>query len=63
MIWSAKQLSLDRYEQSQRCLVTAGRRKSRCFLMTSDPNAMHRLGVLVRSNNGFEIAEADLEGR
>ena len=43
--------------------VGRSRRQSYCYLMTPHAHQLHRLGVLVRSNNGFVIAEADLKDR
>ena len=46
--------------------VGRGAEKSYCILLTSDKktvNAEERLGIMARSNNGFVIAEKDLELR
>lgn len=45
--------------------VGRGSRKSACVLVSDDrsESATERLGAMVRTNNGFEIAEADLKTR
>lgn len=44
--------------------VGRGSRQSYCILFGADkPGAMKRLGVMRRTNDGFEIAQADLEQR
>ena len=42
--------------------IGRGKHKSYCILLTSDQSAetQKKLEVLVQTNNGFEIAEADL---
>jgi ATP-dependent DNA helicase RecG len=62
--------SADRFGLSQlhqlRGRVGRGSRKSWCILITGkepSSNASKRLGVLASSNDGFAIAEADLEHR
>lgn len=62
--------SADRFGLSQlhqlRGRVGRGSRKSWCILITGDEpsvNASRRLGVLAGTNDGFAIAEADLEHR
>ena len=42
--------------------VGRGQSESSCFLLTSD-KSVDKLSVLAESNNGFEIAERDLEQR
>jgi len=62
--------SADRFGLSQlhqlRGRVGRGNRKSWCILVTGDDpteHALRRLGVLAATNDGFAIAEADLEHR
>ncbi|DBB02038.1 TPA: hypothetical protein ACH3X1_000615 [Trebouxia sp. C0004] len=43
--------------------VGRGKRASTCYLMTPHRTALTRLQVLTRSQNGFTIAEADLQER
>ncbi|KAL0044700.1 hypothetical protein WJX82_006055 [Trebouxia sp. C0006] len=43
--------------------VGRGKRASTCYLMTPHKTALTRLQVLTRSQNGFTIAEADLQER
>ncbi len=59
----------DRFGLSQlhqlRGRVGRGKRKSCCILISDAPGqtAKDRLGAMVRTNNGFEIAEEDLKNR
>jgi ATP-dependent DNA helicase RecG len=65
VIESAERFGLSQLHQL-RGRVGRGRRKSRCILMTEaniGEDARRRLEVLCASNDGFEIAEADLELR
>lgn len=43
--------------------VGRGLRASSCYLVTPSVKALPRLQVLTRSQNGFTIAEADLQER
>lgn len=43
--------------------VGRGARASTCYLMTPHKPALTRLQVLTQSQNGFTIAEADLQDR
>ena len=43
--------------------VGRGRRASKCYLVTPNNNSLTRLQVLTKSQNGFIIAEADLQER
>lgn len=43
--------------------VGRGLRASKCYLVTPSANALTRLQVLTKSQNGFIIAEADLQDR
>lgn len=43
--------------------VGRGRRASRCYLVTGHQQALFRLRIMELSQDGFEIAQADLEHR
>lgn len=43
--------------------VGRGARASHCYLVTSESWALLRLRIMERSQDGFEIAQADLEHR
>ena len=43
--------------------VGRGARQSHCFLVTPEPGALFRLRIMEQSQDGFEIAQADLEHR
>ena len=43
--------------------VGRGLRASKCYLVTPSAKALTRLQVLTKSQNGFIIAEADLQDR
>ncbi|MCU0408454.1 MAG: ATP-dependent DNA helicase RecG [Bacteroidales bacterium] len=65
VIESAERFGLSQLHQL-RGRVGRGASQSYCILMTSDKlskEAMTRLDVMVRSNDGFEIAETDLQLR
>lgn len=65
VIENAERFGLSQLHQL-RGRVGRGADQSFCLLMTSDkisPDAQSRIETMVRTNNGFEIAEADLEIR
>lgn len=65
VIENAERFGLSQLHQL-RGRVGRGADQSYCLLMTSDkisPDAQSRIETMVRTNNGFEIAEADLEIR
>jgi len=64
MIEGAERFGLAQLHQF-RGRVGRSEHKSFCFLFSDDPNAEQnpRLQALVESNNGFELAEKDLEIR
>lgn len=65
IIENAERFGLSQLHQL-RGRVGRGADQSYCLLMTSDkisPDAQSRIETMVRTNNGFEIAEADLEIR
>lgn len=65
IIENAERFGLSQLHQL-RGRVGRGADQSFCLLMTSDkisPDAQSRIETMVRTNNGFEIAEADLEIR
>lgn len=43
--------------------VGRGRRASRCYMVTAHPQALFRLKIMEVSQDGFEIAQADLHHR
>ena len=43
--------------------VGRGGRKSHCYLITPEQRALQRLRIMERSQDGFLIAQADLEHR
>ena len=62
VIENAERFGLSQLHQL-RGRVGRGSAKSYCVLFCSDANARQRLDVMRRSNNGFEIAQQDLEQR
>ena len=64
VIYNASNFGLAQLHQF-RGRVGRGARPSRCFLLYSedDSAAQERLALLEREQNGFKIAEADLEHR
>ena len=64
IIYNSERFGLSQLHQL-RGRVGRGSNKSFCYLVTSDKNGLEnkRLSVLQKSNNGFYIAEKDLELR
>jgi len=64
IIYNSERFGLSQLHQL-RGRVGRGSKKSFCYLVTSDKNGLEnkRLGVLQKSNDGFYIAEKDLELR
>ena len=63
VVWDADRFGLAQLHQF-RGRVGRGTRPSTCFLLTNaGPAALDRLGIMERSQDGFQIAEVDLEHR
>ena len=61
-IYNADRFGLSQLHQL-RGRIGRGHSKSCCFMVTGNKNAMERLNILSKTDDGFEIAQKDLELR